>query len=373
MKIVGIFRGFPGLGRVVSGVELLQYFRREHSAKTFIYTYLQGEVLLKQYNIQSQFSISPLDISSIGIIPVSKYGEGILNSINKIKPDFVLIDGEPLMVQAIKLTYPDTHVIALLNPSDVENPMNQVSSQMFFNHYFSLADLAIVHGLRKVNNPGIYKNFHSVNTIIRNEILNINPVIKSKQIFCILGGGTVNVQNDFLESTLKIANLCFGLALELKDHKITIQCSSSNVYEKINENIKPNQPVNLQLISTIKPPADYYSNTSLIITRAGRNSLSELLFLNIPAISFISGCSFRKEEQASNVQYSQNSQIISLPTDIQLSQFVLSCKELLNTKENEEAKSYFLPGNRVAIELILNHLKKTLKNCNEVVHYHTGL
>jgi hypothetical protein len=357
MKIVGIFRGFPGLGRVVSGVELLHYFQGEHGAEIFIYTYLQGEVLLKQYNIQSQFSISPLDISSIGIIPVSKYGENIINSIGKIKPDFVLVDGEPLMVQAIKLTYPNTHVISLLNPSDVENPMNQTSSQLFFNHYFSLSDLAIVHGLRKVNNPGIYKNFHSVNTIIRTEILNISRVIKSKQIYCILGGGTVNVQNDFLESTLKIANLCFGLALELADYKITIQCSSSNVYEIVNENIKPNQPANLQLISTIKPPADYYSNSSLIITRAGRNSLSELLFLNIPAISFISGCSFRKEEQACNAQHSQNLLIKSLPTDIQLSQFVQTCKDLLYKNEIEDTKNCFLPGNKVAIELILNYLK----------------
>lgn len=357
MKIVGVFRGFPGLGRVVSGVELLQYFRREYGTEIFIYTYLQGDALLKHCNIQNQISISPLDISSIGIIPVSKYGEAILNSINKINPDFVLIDGEPLMVQAIKLANPGTHVIALLNPSDVENPMNQISSQLFFNHYFSLSDLAIVHGLRKVQNPGIYKNFHSINTIIRTEILNINRVIKSKQIFCILGGGTVNVQNDFLESTLNIAKLCFGLSLELAEYKVTIQCSSSNVYEIINENIKSNQPANLQLISTFKPPADYYSNSSLIITRAGRNSLSELLFLNIPAISFISGCSFRKEEQACNAQHSQNLLIKSLPTDIQLSQFVQTCKELLYKNEIEETKSCFMPGNKVAIELILNYLK----------------
>jgi UDP-N-acetylglucosamine:LPS N-acetylglucosamine transferase len=214
-----------------------------------------------------------------------------------------------------------------------------------------------VHGLRKVSNPGVYKNFHSINTIIRAEILNINPVIKSKQIFCILGGGTVNVQNDFLESTLKIAILCFGLAKELAEYKITIQCSSINVYEIINENIKTKKPANLQLISTIKPPVDYYSNSSLIITRAGRNSLSELLFLNMPAISFISGCSFRKEEQACNAQYTQNSQIKSLSTDIQLSQFVQSCKELLNKNEIEETQSCFLPGNKVANELIINYLK----------------
>jgi hypothetical protein len=356
--MVGIFRGFPGLGRVVSGVELLRNFQREYGAEIIIYTYLQGDVLLQQYNIRNQLSISSLDISSIGIIPVSNYGEAILDSIGKIKPDLVLIDGEPLMLQALKLAYPDTHVIALLNPSDVDNQMNQISSQVFFNHYFSLSDLAIVHGLRIINNPGIYNNFHSINTIIRTEILNIKHIIKSKQIFCVLGGGTVNVQNDFLESTLKIANLCFGLALELSDYKVIIQCSSRNVYEIINENAKSNQLANLQLISTIKPPADYYSNSSLVITRAGRNSLSELLFLNIPAISFVSGCSFRKEEQSCNVKHTQNSMIKSLPTDIPLSQFVLSCKELLSMSEIEERKPCFLPGNKFAIEIILNYLIK---------------
>jgi hypothetical protein len=357
MKIIGIFRGFPGLGRVVSGIELLQYFQREHGAEIFIYTYLQGEALLYHYNFQNQLSISPLDISSIGIIPVSPSGESILNSIGKIKPDFVLIDGEPLMVQSIKLTYPNTHVISLLNPSDVDNPTNQVSSQLFFNNYFSLSDIAIVHGLRKINNPGIYKNFYSINTIIRTEIFNIKPVTQGKDIICVLGGGTVNVHNDFFESTLKIADLCSGLALELKDYNMTIHCSSNNVFEKIYKTIKPNQLTNLQLISTIKQPVEYYSNSSLIITRAGRNSLSELLFLNIPAISFISGCSFRKEEQTSNAQHSQNLTIRNLSTDIELPQFVKSCKELLHKNNFEETKSDFLPGNKEAIEIILNYLK----------------
>jgi hypothetical protein len=357
MRIIGIFRGFPGLGRVVSGIELLLYFQKTHKADIFIYTYLQGEALLRQYNIENQFSISNLDISSIGIIPVSNYGEAILRDIGTINPDFVLIDGEPLMVQAIKLTYPNIRVISLLNPSDLENSANQLSSQLFFNHYFSMSDLAIVHGLKKVTNSGNYKNFFSINTIIRTEIFNINPNTKNKEIHCILGGGTVNVQNDFLESTLKIADLCFGLAHELKEHSLKIQCSSNNVYDKISKKLNPVQTSNLQLIASIKQPIEYYSTSSLIITRAGRNTLSELLFLNIPAISFVSGCSFRREEQACNAQYSQNSLIRNFPTDIELPLFIHSCKELLERHNIKETKTDFIPGNKDAIEIIQNFIK----------------
>ena len=47
--------------------------------------------------------------------------------------------------------------------------------------------------------------------------------------------------------------------------------------------------------------ADYYSDACLVITRSGRNTLSELTYLGIPTISFISGCAYRQVEQKQNM------------------------------------------------------------------------
>ena len=49
------------------------------------------------------------------------------------------------------------------------------------------------------------------------------------------------------------------------------------------------------------PAEQYYCNAGLVITRSGRNTLSELAYLGIPAISFVSGCSYRKIEQTNNI------------------------------------------------------------------------
>jgi hypothetical protein len=360
MKIAGIFRGFPGLGRVVSGVELITHFKDHLNADIQVFSYLQGEKYLNQRGFTLNHSVSEHDFSSIGIIPVSSYGEYIFNQIADFNPDFVLIDGEPLMVQAIKLIYPNLPMVSILNPSDVDNPSNQLSSQNFFNFLYSLSDIVIVHGLRIIKNPGLYKNFFSINTIIRSEIFEIQKKRNKKEIFCILGGGTVNVQTDFLESTLKIADKCIGLAKEFLEYKVTIQCSSINVLESITEKLKSQNITNLQLISTINKPIEYYGNASLIITRAGRNSLSELLYLKIPSISFISGCTFRKDEQISNTHYTQNSIINNLSIDIELPQFIEYCKSLLNTINHDNCISDFIPGNIEAIEIILDLYQKRI-------------
>ena len=89
MKIAGIFRGFPGLGRVVSGVELVTHFKDNYNAVIRVFSYLQGEKYLKQKGFMTNHSVSEHDFSSIGIIPVSAFGEYIFNQI----ADFLKLSG----------------------------------------------------------------------------------------------------------------------------------------------------------------------------------------------------------------------------------------------------------------------------------------
>ena len=41
-RILGIFRGFPGLGRVVAGVSLLETLRDDYGFDVRVTSYLQG-------------------------------------------------------------------------------------------------------------------------------------------------------------------------------------------------------------------------------------------------------------------------------------------------------------------------------------------
>ena len=46
-KILGIFRGFPGLGRVVAGVSLLETLRDNYDCDVRVISYLQGNKYLE--------------------------------------------------------------------------------------------------------------------------------------------------------------------------------------------------------------------------------------------------------------------------------------------------------------------------------------
>ena len=234
MKAIGIFRGFPGLGRVVAGFEILKQLKNEIGLEVIVYTYLQGIELSELYNFQCKNIENIKDISSIGVIPVSVSGEKIIAEIEKNNPDFILIDGEPLMVSTIKLRFPNLIVIALLNPFDVENPNNQLSSQIFFNDCYSKADIAIVHGLWKVQKPEMYKNkYYSVNTFIRKEIEDLKTDTNTSRITCLLGGGTVNSNKQFFENTILIAKRVIEIAEKQNNLLFDIYCGCEVLFSKV--------------------------------------------------------------------------------------------------------------------------------------------
>lgn len=49
MKVLGIFRGFPGLGRVIGGVSILETLRDFYGFKVKAISYLQGNEYLKAH------------------------------------------------------------------------------------------------------------------------------------------------------------------------------------------------------------------------------------------------------------------------------------------------------------------------------------
>ena len=344
-KILGIFRGFPGLGRVVAGVSLLETLRDNYDCDVRIISYLQGNKYLESRGFQNLTEASPMDLCSIGLLPTNKMGVYIHNTIKNFVPDAVLIDGEPLILQSIRISYPSIKIITLLNPADVNNPNNDKEAMDFFNALYSLSDLAIVHGLRSVGKDHRYKKLISINTIIRHELITVKN-IPTGNIYCVLGGGTVNVAQQFADSTLRIGELCQNVASLLPDYTIHIICSSENISKTLKEN---NYPENVLLYDGIISAQKYYSDASLVITRSGRNTLSELAFMGIPAITFVSGCSYRQVEQSNNIHDLNISTIVPATLEITTEEFAELCLKMIGKR----ADCHFRCGNDEAIKYIL--------------------
>jgi len=358
MKILGIYRGFPGLGRVVAGVELAEYFKINYRADVKLFSYLQGEKYLKQKNYLTNFEVKTQDYSSIGIIPISNYGEFIINQILEINPDFIILDGEPLMTQFLKLIFPKIKMICLLNPFDVENPYNQPSSCKFLNNAYSQSDLSIVHGLWKVNPNKEYNNLQSINTIVRNDVLSVKRTKLRNKISCILGGGSINAKQSFIDTSLSIAEKCVQMADFFPDYEIHIYCS----YDVMGLNIPLNSH-NVFIHKNIEKCEQYYSDSKLIISRAGRNTISELLCLGIPSIIIPAGDDFRAKEQDANSEQAKkidSSLIKILQQNSTIDTLVSTCQNIL-VSNNDKPSIQWQCGNFESQNLILNLYKSELK------------
>lgn len=347
MKILGVFRGFPGLGRVVAGVSLMETLNQKYNCDIKIISYLQGNRYLETLGYKGLQEATPFDYCSIGLLPTNKMGAHIHETIRKFSPDIIIVDGEPLLLQSIKLSHKNIKVVALLNPSDVDNPNNDRETMDYFNELYSMADLAICHGLRKVTPPSQYSNFLSVGTILRREIINIKNV-PSNNIYCLLGGGTVNVEEQFSESTITIGRHCLNIARNLPTYNIHVACSSMNIYEALKQfDIPQNVFLYNQVINSLK----CYSDACLVITRSGRNTLSELAYLGIPSISFVSGCSYRLFEQKQNIDSLSKANIKVAPLNIEPDKLTEICFSLIAKGIKKHLFEY---GNDIAITRILS-------------------
>lgn len=350
MKVLGIFRGFPGLGRVVSGVSLLETLRDRYNCKIKTISYLQGNIYLQSRGYIDLQEAIPMDYSSIGLLPTNRMGVYIHSTIKSFNPDIIIIDGEPLILHSIKISHPTIKIVCLLNPADVDNPHNDREAMDYFNYMYSLADLSIVHGLRLPNTSYNYTKQISVPTILRNEILSINNNARN-DVYCILGGGTVNVGYQFESSTIAIANICKKLAVKMHDYTIHIVCSSRNIFNALNES---ELEANVVLHDDVLKAEEYYSRAKLVITRSGRNTLSELAYIGIPALSFVTGDNYRRIEQEQNLKSLNVQNIDSVNLDTPIDEIQHKAMYLIN---QGIINNNFNIGNESAIKEILGLCK----------------
>lgn len=350
MKILGIFRGFPGLGRVVAGVSLLEELRDRFGYKVKFISYLQGKQYLHARGYSGLPDVITADYCSVGLLPTNRFAVYIFETIRTFTPDLIVLDGEPLILHSIKISFPHIKILTLLNPSDVENPSNDKEAMDYFNELYAMADMAIVHGLRKIDNHANYKKFHSIDTIIRHDILNLRTEPKN-EIYCILGGGTINVSSQFETTTFNIAQQTLNIAPNFPSYSFHIVSASDNIYNAI---VKQRIPSNVVLHRGLLSAEKCYSRSSLVITRAGRNTTSELMVLGIPAITFVAGDKYRIIEQSQNITGLNNYSLINpIIPGSSLKSIIELIKSLLNRPKQ---KGRFMLGNESAINDCINLL-----------------
>lgn len=354
MKIFGVFRGFPGLGRVVSGIEIMRRFRDEYDCEIILYTYMQGIGIAKDNGFDSVLSNEQIEsetITSIGINPVSSLGAKLLMKIIDEKPELVVIDGEPLLIHALSLSFPKEKILSLLNPYDVENPFLPISSTNYFKNCYMSAGTVVVHGLWNIQKPIDYRgDYYSIGTILRNNIINMKSAGNiNKDIVCILGGGTKNSSHGFYKSTIEIGSKMIQIAENMPNKIVRIYTNDEKI---TNDLLKMSSSSNVRIYSNFVKPEEMYSNASMVICRAGRNSTSELLYLGIPAILIATGNDFRAKEQEANIEKickMSCGQIHKLLYSDNVKKFMDKISIL---ESNSELSNVFEPGNKALLNIL---------------------
>lgn len=298
MRVAAILRGFPGLGRVIAGVELTTKLRDYFEAEVRVYTYLQGAKYADSVGLSVASPVMNEDICSIGIVPVSRSGESIIERVLAWPADLVILDGEPLLVHALGLVHKRGRMLVLLNPSDVQNSHNIPSSQAYFNDCYSRCDVAVVHGLWQVAREPAYKGFYSLPTILRTSVLDLKPSFSERRIICILGGGSVNAAREFSEATLAMGAACVGAAQILDEFVFVIYAGTQAMAQAI-QDLGPSS--NVEIHGEFGSPSSLYGHGRVVVARAGRNTLSEILYLGMPAAVFATNDAHRGSEQRTNL------------------------------------------------------------------------
>ena len=358
MKIYGFFRGFPGLGRVMSGIGLLSMLKdMGHQVKA--YSYLQGVQPLKDHKIDVLLEKQPPmhQIMAIGLNPICEVSGELIETICTDNPDLVIIDGEPLFISTLAMVFPKDKILSLLNPADLYNTSLPVSTLKFYHFHYLSAGSAVVHGVDKGNIvlPEILHgcDVFKANTILRRDV--IDTVRSGKtEVVAVLGGGSSNASDNFWNSTVRMGKRVIDVAAILREKKFVIYCNDTKIAEAL---MAYRNEGNVDIVSEFALPQNIYSNAEIILCRAGRNTISEILYLNIPAILMSSNGDFRSSEQEKNIDQAcelRPGKILKFADEETVE---ILAEKIFRAIHAEDNGFDFIPGNMEAIDFVLNKAK----------------
>jgi UDP-N-acetylglucosamine:LPS N-acetylglucosamine transferase len=292
MKVCFICRGYPGLGKVVGSVaidEILKNFCGKENYQSLFLTYYVGYKFLKSihYPVIDILNNS-LHICQSGFCtPFGLETKKLVETITEFKPDLVFNDGEPYLLEITSelLKLP---TVVLAHPADLHSPANSKLAIDLFRHFYSKAALVLAHGLDRLPSASTWiggkaSQVIEMNTIVRDSIY--QETLKPKKVLSrdspyivgVLGGGSKNVASSFWEGTIKFGEWMITACNKLNIKNATLYCADENIYTKL-QNI-PTAKTSLSLVAQPKDNSHDIIQADIVIGRAGRNLLSELIAL----------------------------------------------------------------------------------------------
>lgn len=332
----------------------MRKLKEEFGCETKIFTYLQGVSVAQKNGFECELLDEKFEketVTSIGINPMSVLGSKVVMSVINENHDLVIMDGEPLLTHALSLSFDKSKIVSLLNPYDVVNPFLPISSINYFRYCLMSAGTSIVHGFWKMEKPvGYDGEYHSIGTILRKSILDIKKAEqKTKDIVCILGGGTQNASTGFFNTTVEIGSKVMQVANKMSDRRFRIYANDPQIKAELEKDGIGN---NVIIYDTFVSPQEVYENAGVVICRAGRNSTSELLYLKIPAIIVATGNDFRAKEQQANIEKVcklSGGQIHKLAYQDDVDCYIQKINDMIDA---EDFHNEFTPGNESLLEIL---------------------
>ena len=352
------------MGRVVSGIEVLRILKNNYHFEIRLFTYFNGVSLAEEHGfaIDELGDVGQSDLTDIGLLPVSSIGSKIIKSIIDWNPDMVILDGEPLLCKALSMVYSKKRIITLINPCDIENPHTPLSNNLFFRDCYLSSGITICHGFITPQQQFYYPQNHLyyANTILRKSIFTIKEDRKfkkdnvKKRLSCILGGGAKNAPKTMLSSTIEIGKHVIAASNYLDGFQIDIFTNDKDVSRELTKYVKNDSIV---IHNNYCLPTELYRDADFVICRSGRNTISELLFLGIPAILISAGLDFRGKEQSYNIKQAEKISRGNITGyDVSMSEQILAC--LIEEKTKSRTNSCnFVPGNDQIMGIIEDFIK----------------
>jgi hypothetical protein len=296
MNVLYIVRGYPGLGRVMGSLAIASILQAmSASTRTLFASYLSGLRYLRNAGHET------VDLYPHGFYPrpnafCSPFGceaDVLAGAVQERSIDLVVIDGEPLLIDFVT-TVLKLPLLVLTHPSDLHNPHSPSDGIDLFRLYYSRANYVIAHGLTRLPKErqdlgGRAGTVFEINTLVRPRIAaaaaarrgGLESPLGRGHVVGVMGGGSSNVLSSFAENTLLLAKWLVAACVSTGAERLTLFCADENIATSLNPAA---QAGNIEIVSEQVDNVPALIDADLVVGRSGRNLVSEILALGVPAI-----------------------------------------------------------------------------------------
>lgn len=297
MNVLYVVRGYPGLGRVMGSLALdssLRAINPRPRASHFA-SYLAGLRYLRNtgHSVIDLYPSGYYQRPNAFCSPFGCEADVIAQVAGERAIDLVVIDGEPLLIDFVAsvLKLP---VWVLTHPSDLDNPHSTPAGIELFRLYYSRANRVVAHGLGRLPPSRLALGGRAgmaleINTLVRPSIAAAGAARRRGfemppglgHVVGVMGGGSENVVPAFAERTKALARLLVTACESSGVERLTVFCANRDLAQSM----KGNAPASF--VEFVEEPVDNSASliaADLVVGRSGRNLVSEILTLGVPAI-----------------------------------------------------------------------------------------